>query len=64
MSTNEVCAFLNISYGTLTRMCLRGDITPIPGNPMLRKQPIHYREEDVARLQANPPKNKPPHATT
>ena len=56
MSTKEVCAILNISHDTLRRMRERGDITPEPGNPLLRKQPFVYQVEEVTRLQENPPK--------
>ena len=56
MSTQEVCAALNISHDTLRRLRDRGDIKELPGNPMLRKEALRFRPEDVERLKENPPR--------
>ena len=54
MSTQEVCKMLKISHDTLRRWRDRGVITEIPGNPLLRKEALRFRVEDVMRLKENP----------
>ena len=54
MSTQEVCAALNISHDTLRRLRYQGVIKELPGNPLLRKEPLRFRAEDVERLRPQP----------
>ena len=58
MSTQEVCAALNISHDTLRRLRDQGVIKELPGNPLLRKEPLRFRSEDVERLKAAPTTSK------
>ena len=58
MSTQEVCAALNISHDTLRRLRDQGVIKEIPGNPLLRKEPLRFRPEDVERLRPAPSTSK------
>jgi predicted site-specific integrase-resolvase len=50
MSTKEVCEILDISHDTLRRMRVRGQLSPLPGNPLLLKAPLRYDRSEVLAL--------------
>lgn len=60
MSTKEVCEYLDISHDTLRRLRERGQISPLPGNPLLLKEPLRYARTAVEALKPAP---QPGHTT-
>jgi len=50
LTTREAADMLGITEKTLYAWRKVGDISPISGNPVKRKQPRYYRRKDIERL--------------
>ena len=50
MTTQQVCDYLGMSRRTLNARISAGEIRPLPGNPVLKKQPRN--EFDRAAIEA------------
>ena len=50
LNTQAVCTLLKIGRNTMYRLIDEGKLTPLPKNPLKRKEPLRFLEADVLPL--------------